>query len=200
MNKEEEKIKRVIKRREFLEAIEDGMDELEDLLFMFFPPYGYTRARWLADREKRNIEKIQKREKRRLEERMKLEKQRFASFIYKLKKENLVQVKNDKIFLTNKGKRYLRNKKEYRRRSYEVIEGNELNLVIFDIPEKERGKRDWLREVLRNMKYKQLQKSVWMGRNKLPQQFLEDLLEMNLHRYVEIFAISKKGTLERVKI
>ena len=45
--------------------------------------------------------------------------------------------------------------------------------MIFDVPEKMRGKRDFLRKELRDFGFYQLQKSVWVYPYPLPQNFFD---------------------------
>ena len=71
-------------------------------------------------------------------------------------------------------------------------------IIAFDIPEKERGRRSWLREALRNLGMKMVQKSVWMGKVKIPEAFLNDLRSFHLVDYVEVFEITKTGSLEHL--
>lgn len=68
-------------------------------------------------------------------------------------------------------------------------------LVAYDIPEKERKKRDWLRYELVICGYNQLQKSVWLGYSPLPEEFIQSLKDLNLRNRVHIVSIHKKGTL-----
>lgn len=68
-------------------------------------------------------------------------------------------------------------------------------LVMYDISEKERRKRDWLRYELVACGYDQLQKSVWLGYSPLPKEFIQSLKDMNLKDMVHIVSIYKKGTL-----
>ena len=68
-------------------------------------------------------------------------------------------------------------------------------LVAFDIPEKERAKRDAVRTELVAAGFTQLQKSVWYGERPLPPDFVELLDALQLKRHVHIFSIQKKGTL-----
>jgi DNA-binding transcriptional regulator PaaX len=75
----------------------------------------------------------------------------------------------------------------------------QLTVVIFGIPEKERVKRDWLRMVLRNLDFTLLQRSAWIGKNKIPKELLEDIHELNMDDYVEIFSVYKSGSLKRFK-
>ena len=68
-------------------------------------------------------------------------------------------------------------------------------IVSFDIPEKEKSKRNWLRSVLRNLDYEMLHESVWIGTNKLPKDFMEEYRHMNMTKYIHIFSVVKKGTI-----
>ena len=124
--------------------------------------------------------------------------------IYSLRKDDLIsKADTGKISVTAKGKRLLSKIKK------EVIPAGKyikdksvppdkcLKIIIFDIPEKERQKRDWLRSTIKNLGFKQLQQSVWAGNNPIPEDFIEDLGGLNLLDFVEIFSVNKKGTIEK---
>lgn len=81
---------------------------------------------------------------------------------------------------------------------YKKEKGERVVIVVFDIPEKERVKRDWLRRVLQEMSFSMIQRSVWMGKVKLPKNFFDDLLSLKIVQYVEIFEVTKEGTLRHV--
>ncbi|MEK7082888.1 MAG: hypothetical protein AAB972_01850 [Patescibacteria group bacterium] len=68
-------------------------------------------------------------------------------------------------------------------------------LVIFDIPEQERKKRDTIRSELICADFKQLQKSVWIGYRPLPQAFIVLLDDLRLKGKVHIFSIQNEGTI-----
>ena len=69
-------------------------------------------------------------------------------------------------------------------------------LVMFDIPEIERKKRDLVRYELVACGYKQLQKSVWIGYRPLPEKFVKSLDDLKLKDKVHIVSINKTGTIE----
>lgn len=71
-------------------------------------------------------------------------------------------------------------------------------LVTFDIPEKERRKRDIVRTELKACDYRQLQKSVWIGFRPLPKQFIERLDELRLKNKIHILSIRDGGTIEHL--
>jgi DNA-binding transcriptional regulator PaaX len=67
--------------------------------------------------------------------------------------------------------------------------------MIFDIPERERKKRDWIRSQLVSFGFEPLQKSVWSGGSPLPKNFIEDIEIMNLDHCIHIFSVRDSGTL-----
>lgn len=68
-------------------------------------------------------------------------------------------------------------------------------LVCFDIPERDRAKRQWLRGELVACGYRQLQKSVWIGEAPLPQELIEALDALDLRGRVHILHLKSGGTL-----
>lgn len=72
-----------------------------------------------------------------------------------------------------------------------------MRLVIFDIFEQEKRKRNWLRKILVNLGYKLLQKSVWQGERPLPEEFIKAINENGLMNYIHIFEVTKHGTLKK---
>ena len=71
---------------------------------------------------------------------------------------------------------------------------NEPHTVIlsFDIPEKDRIKRNWLRNQIKIFGYKMLQQSLWVGPGPLPAVFIKRLEKMSIRKHVKTFKISKK--------
>jgi len=60
-------------------------------------------------------------------------------------------------------------------------------IIVFDIPEKERKKRSWLRIELTNLGFSMLQQSVWFGPAPLPDKFIESLDYLKLLPYLKFF-------------
>ena len=95
--------------------------------------------------------------------------------------------------LTKKGEQYL----TVRRTGGKIKPDGVGRLVIFDIPEKERRKRDAIRAELGAAGFRQLQKSVWYAEQPLPEDFLELLDALALKPHVHIFSIRQSGTISR---
>ncbi len=127
-------------------------------------------------------------------------KNRFYAMSSRLKKEGLI---SSDLSLTHKGIHFVRSLLNPSRRTnmlpkrlYNHTDDHALILVIFDIPEKLRRYRAWLRDVLHGLGFSMLQKSVWIGEEKLPSKFLRDVYDVKLVHYIQILQISKKGTIE----
>jgi DNA-binding transcriptional regulator PaaX len=125
-----------------------------------------------------------------------ISKENFSITLSRLCKHGFVERKGCKRFsswvLTKKGKEKLE--------SYQFIINPTKpdgipRLVMYDIPETERKKRDLLRYELVACDYKQLQKSVWIGYCPLPEEFIKSLKYMKLKYKVQILSIHKTGTL-----
>ena len=190
-----------------LETIGDLTVSMADLLIVFVSAgYGASYSKLQYELSKRQME----RERKSLEKGIQREtKQKYYNLIYKLKTSGLIAEKkkdNKKLFiLTKKGKKKLfslreKNQKRLPDISYLRLkeESNKLVIVIFDIPEQERRKRGWLRAALKNLGLKMVQKSVWIGKLKIPKEFLDDLFKLRLIDYIEIFEISKTGSLKNL--
>jgi hypothetical protein len=126
-------------------------------------------------------------------------KRRYDVMICRLKKDGLI---TDNVSITRKGLRLInlflkKDKKKLPTHTYERHESKTTTLITFDIPEKLRRYRDWFRGVLKLLGFEMLQKSVWIGRIKIPVQLLLDLKGVGLVEYVEILEISKTGSIER---
>ncbi len=67
-------------------------------------------------------------------------------------------------------------------------------MVIFDIPEKRRRYRNWLRNELVGFGFELIQKSVWFGPY-LPKEFITYLNEHKLLEYVRFFKVTEKDLI-----
>lgn len=128
---------------------------------------------------------------------------KLAKLLYKLKKEGLITEKGDGLKLTFQGRRkldILRKKLTARLpvKDYPKEKDDKFKIIIFDIPESQRHKRAWLRSVLISLDFSLLQKSVWFGKSKIPQDLIEDLEKLELLPFVEIFEVSKTGSIKLI--
>ena len=75
-----------------------------------------------------------------------------------------------------------------------------IRIIIFDIPEKHKEHRIWLRKSLINSRYKLLQRSVWVGVRPLPENIFLEIKNKNIFEDIHIFEIKNEGTLENLII
>jgi hypothetical protein len=163
-------------------------------------PYGASRGtleRALSARERLRAQASAKRHAQ----------QRYYNLILRLKRDGLVEEKTKrggKIFtLTKRGIAKLhvlqaRAKNPFPAARYQKMPADTWTIVAFDVPEREKRKREWLRAALQRLGFTLVQKSVWIGKAKLPKEFLDDLAELRLLDAVEIFGITRAGSLKHV--
>lgn len=190
-----------------LECIYEATASFADLTAAFFKMgYGSSSMGIMNEFGRKQIKRGEKVE---TNLKIKHQRQRFYDMLYKLKKDGLIEegIKNEKSFfkITSKGKHKIEKLKKRQadalpNNSYKErdLKSGKFTIAVFDIPEKERKKRAWLRSVLKNLNFKMIQQSVWAGKVKIPEDFLDDLKELHLIDYVEIFEISKSGSLKQL--
>ena len=136
------------------------------------------------------------------------ERQKFYSLLNQLKRQGLVtrrkQEQSSQWRITAQGRKYLMKLKnrpdaspKLFRRAYEKKNGNSLMIVSFDVPERDRRKRNWLRMQLLALDFEMLQQSVWLGKVQIPEDFVNDLRTYEMIPYVHIFSVSKSGSIIR---
>ena len=135
------------------------------------------------------------------------ERQRFHEVFYRLKCDGFVDERRHgaiaRFTLSKRGgEKFAALKKKMAhllpRRMYTTEPSNDVCIVSFDIPERERRKRDWLRAALANSGFRMIHKSVWLGKGKLSREFIEDLNALRLLPCVHIFAVTRRGTIARM--
>lgn len=127
---------------------------------------------------------------------------KFYQTLCRLKKEGIV-VKNNlgTLGLTQRGKDILNEKQRRPPRKWLPLGpyfGNltkETTVIIFDIPEDQREKREWFRAAITDLGFLMIQKSVWAGKVAIPEQLLTDLRLLSLLAYVKFFTVVAYGTL-----
>lgn len=127
----------------------------------------------------------------------KFSKPTFSSILSQLRQEGFAERMGPKAkskwHITAKGKEFLGRQNVSAKPKKDGI----TRIVAFDIPEKHRKKRRWIREELLDLEYYPLQKSVWIGFSPLPESFFADSDLLSLREHIHIFSIDKKGTLDK---
>ncbi|MBI2627558.1 hypothetical protein HYW72_01360 [Candidatus Nomurabacteria bacterium] len=153
--------------------------------------YEYQKRRRLASKSELDIQDFSNK------------KLRLQKFLSKLKHDGLIRQTegvSGRFTISSKGRTKLAElKKKFQNKYYEVEDKKVSPIIIsFDVPEEFKRKRAWLRAVIQNLGFEMVHKSVWMGNTKLPKQLILDLEKMNILEFIEIFEITKTGTLKKV--
>ena len=195
-----------------LERVKDAALGLTDLIDVLLSAgYGASLGKFeyeqsMRQRSRAQREAMRERRQDKREQEKKL-RQRLHSMFYKLERDGLLKRTDENgkplLNLTTKGERALELLKKESKNTlptpaYEKRKGNNAVIVIFDIPESERRKRNWLRSALKNLGFRLVQKSVWVGTMRIPREFLEDLEKLRIISFVEIFEVSRTGSLEQI--
>jgi hypothetical protein len=185
--------------RKALDLLKEGaMNQVDFFSAVLSAGYGANSGR--IEYEYQKLKRISKDRKSKIDIE-KNSKRRLMVFISKMKHDGLIEESGDnKIKISSKGMDKLgklRNNLPARYYKKEAGQGNHI-IISFDIPERLRRKRDWLREVVRNLGFRMIHKSVWLGKGKIPELFLADLESLKILEFVEIFEISKSGSLKKI--
>lgn len=124
-------------------------------------------------------------------------KQTFSTILWRLQKQGLVSRKSGRWHVSDKALKLLHGV-NFAPNAGLPPEDGLIRIVIFDIPERDRKKRHWLRSELVLSGYKMLQKSVWIGYRPLPADFLDGIEYMNLRHCIHVFGVNKKGTIDEI--
>ena len=136
-----------------------------------------------------------------LEQESKERSKKLMNFIYQMKYDGLIREikEKGKFKLSKKGKDKIKElKNKLPDRHYPKKNQKNMVIVSFDVPERLRRKRNWLREVIKNLGFGMIHQSVWVGKIKIPEQLIFDLENMRILEYVEIFEVTKLGSLKKI--
>ena len=129
----------------------------------------------------------------------KLKKEIVRTNFYRLEKQGLIKKdpKKKVYYLTDKGEEfacYIENRFLILNESWD----KKLRIVIFDIPEQKRYWRVYLKQELELMQFKQLQKSVYVGRYPLPESLIKEIEKDGMGKFIYIFTIDQTDREEEI--
>ena len=125
----------------------------------------------------------------RVQKRRKISRDVYCQSIYRLKKRGIIQDKNGIFHLAQKGEKFFYN--TFRKIKTKPIKTCRV-MIIFDIPERKRKVRSWIRRQIKDWDFKMVQKSVWIGYGPVPEEFTKRLKILKVYDGVKIYDIRKK--------
>jgi CRISPR/Cas system-associated endoribonuclease Cas2 len=114
-----------------------------------------------------------------------------VNFSRLLKSGLIEKSEKEKVYcLTDKGEEFIL----YIQNRYSILKkpwDGKVRLVVFDISEKNKWLRNWLRKELLLMQFKPLQKSVYIGKYPIPEDLYQEIIKNKLFENVYVFTIEK---------
>ncbi len=176
--------------------LENQSAEITDLFGAFLDAgYGASMGRvehkYRIRHEKRYVQQINRDKKRHLQK-----------YLFKLKTDGLIlENASQQIKLSTKGRKKLGSLKKNRildRSLYKKENGDRVIIISYDVPISFNKERNILRNILRVLGFNMVHKSVWIGKVKLPKQFIIALEKLEILEFVEILEVTKSGSLKSV--
>jgi DNA-binding transcriptional regulator PaaX len=114
----------------------------------------------------------------------------FNQHLYRLRKKGIIRSNERWIYIEKKNLVQFVNMNNF------VIKDifpnkSEKILISFDIPEKKKKVRDWLRNQIKYWDFEMIQKSLWLGYGPMPREFNDRLKQLGIYQNVRIFKIKK---------
>ncbi|MBU0998945.1 hypothetical protein KKG24_01360 [Patescibacteria group bacterium] len=118
----------------------------------------------------------------------------FNQHIYRLHKKGIIESRDGKIHIHRENLLKFSAKNNSMKNS--VMKSifptkTEKILISFDIPEKKKKTRDWLRNQIKYWDFEMIHKSLWLGYGPLPKEFNDRLKQLGIEKNVRIFKIKK---------
>lgn len=110
--------------------------------------------------------------------------------ISRMQKHGLIKKEGGKYALTVIGKniaKYISGRKKIFEKKWD----KKYRVVIFDIPEKKKHLRNWLREELYVLKYEKLQESVLAGKFPLPKDLIKEIKDKKINKFIDYLLVEK---------
>lgn len=100
--------------------------------------------------------------------------------LWRLEKRGMIEKRENKYILSSLGKDFFEKRKQPKKWD------GKWRMIIFDIPESERANRIWLRTQLIRAEYQSLQRSIYLGKNPLPEFLFDEIKNRKMLSYIRI--------------
>jgi len=117
----------------------------------------------------------------------------------RMERQGIIRKKEKKYSLTSIGRElagYVGGRKKILDKKWD----GKYRIVIFDIPEKKKNMRNWLRGELYTLNYCQLQKSVFISKYSLTEDLVKEIAKKRISKYVNYLLVDKVYDLDKAKL
>lgn len=108
------------------------------------------------------------------------------TMLWRLERKGLIKRNKNNLSLTNLGLEYFKkvekNKEEW---------DGKWRIIMFDIPEKLKKERAWLRGRLYGLNYKLFQKSVFIGKYPMDEDLFKEITKRQLNNYINLLTVGE---------
>lgn len=111
------------------------------------------------------------------------------TILWRLQKKGLVKKTKKQYQLTFQGFKIIKDIKTSD--GIETLWDGKWRMIMFDIPEKKRKERDWLRYQLLYLDYQPIQKSVFIGKQPIKEDTWNDIAERNLSKCIRLITVGE---------
>jgi|SRR3989338_3571497 len=129
-------------------------------------------------------------------------KRHLQKYLSKLKNQGLITENSSKqIILSQKGKKklgVLKNNKILNKNSYHKQAGDKVIIISYDLPTPFNKERDILRDILKMLGFNMIHKSLWVGKVKIPKDFVVAIEKLGILKFIEILEVTKNGSLNQL--
>ena len=119
-----------------------------------------------------------------LEYKSKVPQHKLRNIFNRAKRSKIISLDNNKITISLKGRQIIQPFIAKKLANHAEL------MVIFDIPEEHAGRRQRLRNLLKQLEFKQIQLSVWMTNKDHRVIVKESIIEFNLETWVQLYEAS----------
>lgn len=178
--------------KKILEILQEGAISQIDF-WQAFLQAGYGAGMGRLEYERRKIAQTREREKNKKENQ-----RRFDRYIYNLKVSGLIHETEGKLAVSAKGMEKLitlRQRSLLRPEDYSRQVAARTTIISYDFPIKFNKERNRLREILNVLGFHMVHQSVWVGKVKVPENFIKSLRKLELYKFIEILEVTQRGTL-----
>jgi len=158
-------------------------DDILVLLSYYSAPYHVTRTRLYEMRRKTDHAMARS-----------VSEAAMRTTLHRLAKRGLIEKKPDGWVMNITGRKYLVDRIPFVHRNHAPRTDSKKLIIVFDIPEVIRKKRDWLRIELKASGFVMLQQSVWFG-PPISSDFADALRKANVLPYLKFFEARKADIL-----
>jgi DNA-binding transcriptional regulator PaaX len=103
--------------------------------------------------------------------------------LWRLEKKGMIERKNDGFVVSPIGKKHIESRQQPKQWD------KKWRIITFDVPEPKRTDRIWLRTQFLQIGYETVQRSIFIGKNPIPQFIMEEIYKRKILPYIQVIVV-----------